>query len=521
MSKSIEFERSETLYLFFSYDQDDLIQEFGRIGLTPKTYDDTPVTRTLYIGATVGMRPGLSIKARSYSPDWAKNVYHVKPGSEFDLLEIKLTTGQTIISSSLLDTQDESGDLVFSFQRSLDDAILKRRPRLKRKSRLMKAKNPDFPFEGKKSNKITFKQVIQVLSDSSELDEFLNPKLLNNLNGKVRPLYGKTILPYIVTQYGRIHFIPQEDAGEWKDVVRVTIDPGVEFFNLVQKDPDTFVDKPEMIAESLMKEKHSRLELKIDPTALEEYPKFKNDLKAIFKKYGLMNSISKKWTGLNLTTNLYLDQQNLWCERDNIYCTFPVHRSWYRFGSPRLIFSKLIKPSENFVPYTEDLKVLIKNIHSVDAVPRSSDLELYVSLQASRLIFNLPPEIQVYKDEDSKPMFSVIQEKKPIRDIQLYSKKQLVEITEELPMDVIGHSYYRSFGGLICSKNTNRIYKFSIERKRTMIDQQLKAKFYCKLRYLGSKAKLLQDNKEEIISDFTALHQNFKEPFSQPIELYL
>jgi hypothetical protein len=164
---------------------------------------------------------------------------------------------------------------------------------------------------------------------------------------------------------------------------------------------------------------------------------------------------------------------------------------------------------------------LIKNVHSVDAVTHSSDPEFHVSLQASRLIFNLPPEIQAYKDRDSKLMFKVVLEKKPIRDIQVYSKKQLEEITKELPMTVMGHTYYRSFGGLICSKNTNRIYKFSIERKRMMIDRQLKAKFYCKLRYLGSKTKLLQDNKEEIISDFMALYKNFKETFSQPIELYL
>ncbi|MFW9903817.1 MAG: hypothetical protein ACFFFH_05755 [Candidatus Thorarchaeota archaeon] len=198
MSKSIEFERSETLYLFFSYDQEDLIQEFGRIGLTLKTYEDTPVTRTLYLGATVGMRPGVSIKVRSYSPDWAKNTYPITPDSEFDLLEIKLTTGQATISPSLLDSQEEGSDLVLPFQRNLDDALLKRRPRIKRKSRLMKAKNPSFPFKGKNSDKITFNQVIQVLSGSSELDEFLNLDLLDTLNGKVRPLYGKSVLPYIV-----------------------------------------------------------------------------------------------------------------------------------------------------------------------------------------------------------------------------------------------------------------------------------------------------------------------------------
>ena len=520
MSKSIEFERSETLYLFFSYDQEDLIQEFGRIGLTPKTYDETPVTRTLYLGAAVGMRPGVSIKVRSYSPDWAKNVYHITPDSEFDLLEIKLTTGQATISPSLLDPQEEGGDLVFSFQRNLDDALLKRRPRLKRKSRLMKAKNPNFPFGGKNGNKITFKQVVQVLAGSSELDEFLNPKLLNNLNGNVRPLYGKTILPYIVTQYGRIHFIPQEDAGEWKDVVRVTIDPGCEFYTLIQKDPETFVDKPEMIAEFLMKEKHSRLELKIDPTALEQYPQFKNDLKAIFKKYGVMNSISKKWTGLNATTDHYIAQQNLWCERENIYCTFPVHRSWYRFGSPRLIFSKLINPSKDFAQYTNDLKVLIKNVHSVDAVTHA-DQDFHVSLQASRLTFDLPPEIHPYEDMDAKLMFNVVKEKKPVREIQIYSKKQFEEITKEFPMEVIGHSYHRSWGGLICSNNTNRIYNFSIERKRTMVDRQLKAKFYCILRYLGSKSRLLQDNEEEIVSDFKAFYDQFGDPFSQAIEDYL
>jgi uncharacterized protein YjiK len=181
----------------------------------------------------------------------------------------------------------------------------------------------------------------------------------------------------------------------------------------------------------------------------------------------------------------------------------------------------LIKPSDNFKSSTEDLKVLIKNVHSVDAVTHISDQEFQVSLQASRLIFNLPPEIQSYEDRDSKVMFNIVQEKKPIRDIQIYSKKQLEEITKELQMTVIGHFYYRSFGCLIYSKNTNRIYKFSIERKRTMVDRQLKAKFYCKLRYLGSKTGLLQDNKEEIISDFTASYKNFKDTFSQPIELYL
>jgi hypothetical protein len=272
-----------------------------------------------------------------------------------------------------------------------------------------------------------------------------------------------------------------------------------------------------------MKEKHSRLELKIDPTALEEYPQFKNDLKAIFKKYGVMNSISKKWTGLNATTDHYIAQQNFWCEREDflrIYCNFPVHRSWYRFGSPRLIFSKLINPSENFIPYTNDLKILIKNVHSVDAVAHA-DQDYNVSLKASRLTFNLPPEIHPYEDMDSKLMFNVVKEKKPIRDIQIYSKKQFEEITKEFPMEVKGHSYYRSWGGLICSKNTNRIYDFSIERKRTMIDMQLKAKFFCILRYLGSESRLLQDNEEEIISDFKAFYDHVNEPFSQSIEDYL
>ncbi|MHA2173845.1 MAG: hypothetical protein ACXABI_03385 [Candidatus Hodarchaeales archaeon] len=520
MSKSIEFERSETLYLFFSYDQDDLIQEFGKIGLTPKMYQDTPVTRTLYLGSTVGMKPGVSIKARSYGFFGQKNIYHLKPESEFDLLEIKLTTGQTSLSSSLIDSQDKSDDLVFSFQRSLDEALLKRKPRLKKKSRLMKTKNPDFPFEGKNSDKLTFKQIIQVLSSSSELDTYLKPRLLNNLNGMVRPLYGKSILPYIITQYARIHFIPTEDAEGWKDIVRLTIDPGVEFFNLVQKDPKNFVDNPEMIAEFLMKEPHSRLELKIDPRALEEYPQLRNDLKAIFKKYGLMNSISKKWTGLNLTTNHYITQQNLWCERENFYCTFPVHRSWNRFGSPRLIFSRLIKPSENFTPYSKDLKVLIKNVSSVDAVTRFSDQDLHVSLRASRLVFNLPPKIESYKDKNSKTMFNVFREEKPIRDVQINSIKQLEEVLKQMPTKIVEHSYYRSYGGFILSKNTNRIYKFSIERKRQTVDQEIKAKFYCKLRYMGAKVGLLHDNEKEIISDFTAFYESFKNILPQSIEEY-
>ena len=92
------------------------------------------------------MKPGVSIKARTYGFFGQKNIYHLTPETEFDLLEIKLTTGQTNISPSLLDTHEGKDGVIYSFQKSLDDALLKRKPRLKKKSRLMKIKNNNIIF---------------------------------------------------------------------------------------------------------------------------------------------------------------------------------------------------------------------------------------------------------------------------------------------------------------------------------------------------------------------------------------
>ena len=96
---------------------------------------------------------------------------------------------------------------------------------MKLKSRLSKK---DIKAE-RSISKLTLDEIITVLTTKSELDERLSENVLKLLNETVRPKYRKKLVPLVVTQYERIHLIPKNE--DWRKYIRITIDPGVDYFN--------------------------------------------------------------------------------------------------------------------------------------------------------------------------------------------------------------------------------------------------------------------------------------------------
>ena len=63
-----------------------------------------------------------------------------------------------------------------------------------------------------------------------------------------------------MTQYSRIHLIPDDPI--WKQTIRITIDPGVEYYGLDFLKKNDFLNHPDITGEYLDREKFCRLNSK-------------------------------------------------------------------------------------------------------------------------------------------------------------------------------------------------------------------------------------------------------------------
>ena len=309
ISPSIDLERSELRYIFYANDQFNLISDFVDSGFIDKIYEKTPYTKTIYVGSKIGLRAGLSIKVREYTLYPEENLLSRDSDSLYNILEIKSSIRQgdqffqglmdSDFSSESRLIEEMSGkyskDLLFRIQRMSEDGLL-RDSTLKTKSRVKKIEHSSANLE----NNLKLSETITILCKSSPLDDYLSERLLTVLNNKIRPLFYKNMEPYFMTQYFRRHLIPK--ASEFTDVIRITIDPGVEYYSLRFSSPNDYINDPSMIGEYLTRENFCRLEIKIDPQKIKEYKSLTKDLSSILRKYGCIAHISKKWSGVTLVS---------------------------------------------------------------------------------------------------------------------------------------------------------------------------------------------------------------------------
>ena len=254
---AIDLERSELRYVFYARDEKSLIEEFEKLDFKQKIYEDSPITRTIYFSGVNGLEPGLSVKARLYAKVRANNIWHITNDTVFNLLEIKTTVSQGDIDNNDFIDESSSGlidyisvkkdkDIVFRIQKASEDGIL-HESSLKSKSRL-EGWLDETEIDTHKSPYLKYSEIVTILSRETELDKRLSPTLVKLLNEKIR---GKEILvPYVMTQYNRIHLVHND--SDLSDYIRVTIDPGVEYFRLFLINPVNYPNDSSSIAEYLL-----------------------------------------------------------------------------------------------------------------------------------------------------------------------------------------------------------------------------------------------------------------------------
>ncbi len=527
--RAIDLERSELRYVFYARDEQSLIEEFEKLGFKQKIYEDTPITRTIYFSGVNGLEPGLSVKARLYAKVRANNIWHISNDTVFNLLEIKTTVSQGDIENSDFIEESSPGlidyisvkqdkDIVFRIQKASEDGIL-HESSLKSKNRL-EGWLDENEVDSHKSPYMKYSEIVTILSSETELDKRLSPDLVKLLNDKIR---GKDILlPYVMTQYNRIHLVHQDK--ELSDFIRVTIDPGVEYFRLVLTNPHDYPKDSSSIAEYLLKERFYRLEFKMDIGNLQ---RINNNLlfliSEIVANFKAVAYLSKKWIGATLVSENHISDQALWDETASlgkiISGYFKVDPSWFNY---RIIlnqrgFFELIQSSASFQLYELNPQVLVKSENWVTGYVGVPNPSLIVHIEGPFIKYILPPTVFPVKLPKDKPAFFIMEEDKyPIRSIGITSKSEL-DPALHASIEISGVSEFRSYGFLVVSKKSNRVYKLTVERKTDHFDDnKSKIETYCKMRYIGRKDGI-QKNVEEIYYELEQFYQEFANIMLNPL----
>ena len=519
---TIDLERSELRYVFYSQDLDSVVEDFVKIGFKATTFPSSPVTKTIYFGSKLGVRPGISIKGRIYGKNREENTLSFSNDSRFNLLEIKSTLNhdemyfhgfseQISHDQKLISSQTSSGDdIIFRIQRASEDGLL-HQSTFKTKSRLRKE---DISEEIKSS--LTLQEIVTLLCVPSDLDERLSPELRNLLNSQIRTLHQKTLVPYLMTQYSRIHLIP--DNPVWKQTIRITIDPGVEYYGLDFLNKVDFLNQPDITGEYLAREKFCRLEFKVDPLMIKKEKKLDTQISDILRKYGCLAFISKKWRGTTLVSDSYVQNQTLWTEPlgKHISGYFPVNQSWYRYGNITGYLYKLIRSSKSFSLYDEDARMLIKNENYVSGYLGFPIPSMVIRIHGPKIQYYLPPKSTPIKT--SSPEFYITEHfYQPIRTAIVNSVTQLNDYL--LPSITIdGYAFFRSYGFLVKHNASNRVYKLTIEKYQKTHEKDVRTELYCKMRYIGARNTVNVDTHEEIYDELTEFYNEFAPIMIHPIE---
>ncbi len=519
---NIDLERSELRYIFYSQDLKSIIEDFIKLGFSAHTFPKSPVTKTIYFGSKLGVRPGISIKGRIYSKNREENTVFFTKDSRFNVLEIKSTVNHDEMyfhgfyekisqDQKLISSQTNMGDdIIFRIQRASEDGLL-HQSTFKTKSRLRK----EDISEEIRSN-LTLQEIVTLLCIPSELDNRLSLELRNLLNSQIRTLHQKTLVPYLMTQYSRIHLIPTNPI--WKHTLRITIDPGVEYYSLNFRKKGDFLNKPDIMGDYIERERFCRLEFKVDPVLIKKEKSLDSQISHVLRKYGCLAFISKKWRGTTLVSEFYVNNQTLWKDPDgkNISGYFPVNQSWYQYGNITGYLYKLIKSSKNFSLYDADARMLIKNENYVSGSVGYPTPSMIIKVHGPKIQYFIPPKNTPIKT--TKPEFNIIEENQhPIRTAIVNSVTNLNEfLLRSIVID--GYAFFRSYGFLVKHNGSDHVYKLTIEKNQHTKENNIRSELYCKMRYIGSKNSVNVDVQEGIYKELTEFYNEFAPIMIHPIE---
>nr|MDO8117200.1 hypothetical protein [Candidatus Sigynarchaeota archaeon] len=532
--KSIDLERSELRYIFYTFDQESLIDDFRKLGFTVLVYTDTPITRTLYFGSRMGLKPGISIKARSYTAQMLGTIWKLDGKTKFNFLEIKASADKN--DGSLhgflnngtgerlgWENNPESANprqVFVHVQRAAEGGVLKDFT-FKSKNRIQEP-TPFLEQQVEPVTKgITLHDIITLLCETSDLDENLSPHLRDVLNDKIRPILFDTLDPAVATQYARIHLVPEGDTISPK--IRITIDPGVQYYDPFFEDQDAFIDNNNIIAEYMTREQFSRLEFKVDPVFHKEKKEMNEAITNILVKYGALATVSKKWTGITLAGERFIQKQDIWKEplKAEYSGFFPVHQSWFSYGNMPEVFVNFIKKSKRYQPYSINPRIIVKNETIVTGTVATPYPSLVVAVEGPKITYSVPPKSYPVVRRGEKPDFFITKRpSQPVRTVFVSSKSDLDKALHP-GINIQGNIYYRSYGLLVVNKNNNKVFKLTIERKVEDKESTEETVFYCKLRYIGTRAQLAETSEQDIFDEMLLFYKEFSPDLALDVDYFL
>jgi hypothetical protein len=485
----------------------------------------------------MGLKPGVSIKARIYTHDMLDNIWRMDADTKFNFLEIKASIdnaddslhgflndgSETSLTKETVTPMETANQLIFRIQRAAEDGLLGDFT-YKTKSRLQKLEENTGVTESSTSitEDISLHDIITLLCETSDLDTSLSPVLKQELNDQIRPFLYDTLDPAVLTQYARIHMIPVD--LDIKDKVRITLDPGVEYYDVNFVDPTNFIDNNTIIAEYMTREPFSRLEFKVDPGLFLERQDLAEAIKQMLVDYGAIATVSKKWTGITLASERYIQKCAIWKEPMGIQISgfFPVHDSWFSYGNVPEIFTKLVRKSKNFNPFSDPSRILVKNENVVTGYLGVPNPSLIVTIEGPHVKYSLPSKSYPVVLSRGQPEFFILEEfVSPVRSVIVSSKSELDAVLHP-SIKIQGNSYFRSYGLLVLNRSSDRVFKLTIERKTEVDEKSLEqSEFYCKLRYIGTQDHLFKTNEQDIYRELLLFYNEFSPVLAASVDKFL
>lgn len=482
VARSVDLERREDRFIIFVRDTGELMEALESFTRRLE-FPDTPVTRTVYFGDSArGLPPGLSIKARTYTPDRMPGRWDLTGDSVFELLELKRTVEVL---------RDGSSHDAPTFTRAAGGGGKRRKKKdeMVEILRLSGSILSKTTFKSKQRKpRLTLSELLQLITDPTSVRRDIDPELYIHLLETVHPLNDFRWRPVIGTEYKRVHFVTRD--AELTDVFRATLDKRVTHYSYYPENEGAYVGFP------IATEGFSRFEVKADQKRIAdtELGAWLEDLIVKFRAFRIP---SKKYRGMTLRSNYHVSRQGFRDELPGVrlFAEFSSRPVRYRDHEHYVNLARYIQSSKTFHLYQEQPILLESHEHSVRG--RSKGLQVLIAGDRFRC-FRAPAEIQ------SKPVPIYRGDRGWVSDMPLTSRDDLDTAIAAAKMKSRSTQYDRSRSFLVEHRSSGRVYKVGLERRLRDADG---ASYFVVIEYVGRSRGRPVFDEAPIIKDLSALYR--------------
>ena len=484
----VDLERREDRFIIYVRDTRELVEALST-HTRQLTFQDTPVTRTVYFGDVArGLPPGLSIKARSYERERLPGRWDLVPDSQFELLEIKRTVDVSQTPTPSSRRRPKRARSKHERTRDTMVEILKLSGSILGRSRY-KSK--------KRKPRITLTDLMRVIGDPKSARRTIDKELYVHLLETVGPFEDFSWLPVIGTEYERTHFVTLDER--YKDVFRATLDTRVTHYAF-----DT--NGSGHVGVPVGTEDFSRFEVKLDEARLAD-TELGDWLDQTIVAFRAFRIPSKKYRGMTLRSMYQTRREGLRNELPGfrVYTEFASRPVRYRDHEHYVNLARYIQSSKTFGLYRDEPHLLEQHEHYVEGTHKG----LSVKISGSQLDY--------WRDRKpiaETPIAIFREDARPVTSVPLTSRQDFDNATGVAKMKNRQSHYIRSRWFLVEHRRSGRVYKVGLERR---IRGGEPANYFATVEYVGRARGRPLFDRTPIMKDLAALFRFLRrDPLLKP-----